>query len=614
MQLDYKKLGLKCGLEIHQQIENTKLFCNCPALIRDDEPDFEVQRKLRASVGETGEIDIAALQEMQKGKIYSYQCYNDTTCLVELDEQPPYIINQDSLKTAIQTALLLKAVFVDVIRVMRKIIVDGSNTSGFQRTALIATNGVLKTKSGNVGIPTVILEEDAARIISESKESTVFRLDRLGISLIEISTTPDIITPEQAREVAETIGLLLRSTGKAKRGLGTIRQDVNVSIKEGTRIEIKGAQDLKLIPTIVEFEVQRQQNLVEIKNYLHKTGIRHIKENAEDLTKIFDKSDSKVIKSVLEKKGVVLGICLPLFAGILGKEVQPNRRFGTELSDRAKVIAGVGGLFHSDELPKYGISSEDVELIKKQLNCGAKDAFVIVADEKSRSEKAIIAVIERTNEALKGVPSEVRKANPDGTTSYLRPMPGAARMYPETDIPDTELTDDFTKKIKVPELLTEKAARYEKEFNLSKDLAEKISRSEYVFLFEELIKENKNVKQAFIAEMLVSFAPELARNYPGSDIDLITEDYFKEIFKALNNSEITKESVLQIIVDTAQGKAFDLSRYKMLSDEEIKATLKKIIEENKDKPFNALIGIAMKSLRGKAQGQKIIELLKKFIS
>jgi len=239
--LDYDKLGLKCGLEIHQQIEGRKLFCNCPTEIREDAAHYQIRRRLRAVVGETGHLDIAAAHEMSKNKFFVYESYNDSVCLVELDEQPPNPLNHDAFETALQVSKILNGKFVDQVHVMRKIVVDGSNTSGFQRTALMAINGFIETSQGKVSIPTIILEEDAAKIVKDENLFTVYRLDRLGIPLMEISTGADVRSPEQAKEVAERIGLILRSTGKMKRGLGTIRQDVNVSIKDGARIEIKGA-------------------------------------------------------------------------------------------------------------------------------------------------------------------------------------------------------------------------------------------------------------------------------------------------------------------------------------------------------------------------------------
>ena len=380
--MDYQKIGLKCGIEIHQQLEGKKLFCNCPTLLRDDKPDFELKRKLRASAGESGKIDIAARQEQIRNKTFVYQGYSDTTCLVETDSEPPHALNQNSLYTTLQLSKLVNANVSPVVQVMRKTVVDGSNTSGFQRTALIARNGEVETSEGIVRIDNISLEEDACKIVSETETEKIYKLDRLGIPLIEIGTAPDIKTPEQAQETAKKLGMLLRSLPNVKRGLGTIRQDVNVSIKGGNRIEAKGAQDLKMIPTLVNLEIKRQQELLKIKEELKKIKLNEFK--IYDITKLLSKSEAKVIASAIKIKGKVLAIKLNGFSGLIGRELQPNYRVGSEFSGRAKIKAGVKGIFHSDELPNYGITKDEVDLINKELKCKDKDAFVLVAALKDK--------------------------------------------------------------------------------------------------------------------------------------------------------------------------------------------------------------------------------------
>lgn len=608
--MDYEKIGLKCGIEIHQQLDTKKLFCNCSSNMREDAPHYTVKRRLRASKGESGDYDVAAKIEMMKDKTILYEGYFDSTCLVELDEEPPHEVNKDALKIALQVSMLLNMKINDCVEFMRKTIVNGSNTTGFQRTALFARNGAINTTEGKVRIATLCLEEDAAKIIKQEHETAVYRLDRLGIPLIEVATEPDIKTPEQCKETAERIGLLLRST-KVKRGLGTIRQDVNVSVTNGERVELKGEQDLRLLPTVVEYEVKRQMSLIEIANELKKKKIK-FDEKITDVTELFRSCESKVIKDGLNKKdGVVYGIMLPSFKGLIGKEVQPGRRLGTEFSDRAKVYAGVGGLFHSDELPKYGITIEEIDKLKKVLGCLENDGFVIVCDSKNKCEIALNAVLERAKECLNSVPREVRTVRPDGTSSFMRPMPGAARMYPETDVP---LIFPDIKNIKLPELIEEKIERFKKTFGLSDDLAAKIARSEDSILFEELVKINPKVKPGFIAETLVSYVPELTRNYKNTKSELITEKHFKDIFSALNKDIISKDAVLKIIVDIAHGRELDLKNYTQVSDQELTKILERIVSENKDAKINVLMNKANEILKGKAQGQKIMEIIKKIIS
>lgn len=472
MQLDYEKLNFKCGIEIHQQLETNKLFCNCPSVIRDDKPDILVKRKLRASAGESGEVDVAALHEFKRGKQFIYQAYSNTTCLVELDEEPPHDVNKQALKISLQISLMLNAKIVDKICFMRKTVVDGSNTAGFQRTALIAADGFIETSKGKVRIDTICLEEEAAKIIKRAEKQDIYNLSRLGIPLIEIATAPDIKDPEHCKEVAKKLGMILRSTNRVKRGLGTIRQDVNLSIKNKARVEIKGFQDLRNMPGIIENEVKRHLKLIE--------------------------------------KG---------------------------------------------EEPK----------------------------------------------------KEVRKANKDLTTSFMRPMPGSARMYPETDIktirPDTS-------KIKIPELISDKSKKLEKDFNLNKDLAALIIKSGKTDFFINLANKYKNIKPLFIADSLVNSGKEIKRRY-SREIDV--SNYIEEILDYLNKEKISKEAVFEILVEKAQGKKIDYSKYLLISDDEIRKVLKDVIAKNKGAPFNALMGQAMARLRGKADGKKIVELLKKEI-
>ncbi len=602
-------LNLKVGLEIHQQLEGQKLFCRCPTLLREDKPDFTFRRQLRAVAGEQGQIDVAAEEEQLKHKTFVYEGYDDSVCLVEADEEPPHELNNAALYTALQFCRLVGATINPVIQVMRKTVVDGSNTAGFQRTALIARNGKLSTSAGEVRLATVCLEEDASKIVAETAVEKIYRLDRLGIPLIEVATAADIISPEQAQETAKKIGYLLRSLPGVKRGLGTIRQDVNVSIAGGTRIEIKGAQDLRQVSLLVGYEAKRQKELLMIKEELKGIQLNAFQANSiQDLTSLFKCSPSKIIQKTIQAKGKILGLKLNGFNGSLKRELQPNHRLGTELAERAKVKAGVSGIFHSDELPHYGITEEEVEKVKKKLTCGNNDAFVLVAETEEKARKALEAVYERAQQALLGIPGEVRKANADGTTSYLRPLPGAARMYPETDVP---LVHPNTMNIIIPETIEQKMNRYQEKLGLSKDLAEFMAKSDQVELFEDLLGKHSNIKPAFIAETLTSKLLDIKRQY-NLDPEILTDDNFRDLFTYLHQNKIHKDIVLDVLIDMIKG-TFDIKRYASLGTEEIHAALREIIKEHAGAPFSALMGIAMKRLQGKASGQFIASELKRMV-
>ena len=264
MQHDYKKIGLKSGLEIHQQLDTHKLFCECPSILRNDKPEYEIQRTLNPVVGETGEIDVAVTHEKNKNKKFIYQVY-DTNCLVETDEEPPHAINQEALQIALQIAHLLNCKIFPVAQIMRKTVIDGSNTTGFQRTVLIAHDGYIEISAGKIAIDAIMLEEDSARKVSENDGTKTYKLDRLGFPLVEIATGPHMHTPEEIKEAALKIGEILRAC-KVKRGIGTIRQDVNISIKGSKRVEIKGFQDTKMMIKTIDIEIKRQQKCVEKKS------------------------------------------------------------------------------------------------------------------------------------------------------------------------------------------------------------------------------------------------------------------------------------------------------------------------------------------------------------
>jgi glutamyl-tRNA(Gln) amidotransferase subunit E len=607
--MDYTQLGLKCGIEIHQQLSGRKLFCSCAAKINDAVPDGTVRRKLRAVIGETGRIDQAAAHEEMRDKEFVYNIYKDCNCLIELDEEPPRPINSEALNTVILISRMLNATPVDEIQVMRKTVIDGSNTTGFQRTALAARNGFITTSEGKIRIPTICIEEDAAKIVKREDGCDIYNLSRLGIPLIEIGTEPDIKSPVGAQEAAEKLGLVLRSTDKIMRGLGTIRQDVNVSIAGGARIEIKGAQDLRLIAKLVETEAMRQYHLLQIKAELEKNDAHNTlqelsKEKLHDLTHLFKNTASSIVKKAFEKDGVVFGVRLPGFAGLPGRQIAPGKRLGTELADYARVMAGVGGIFHSDELPNYGITENEIAEVRKQLGCKTNDAFVLVADAKQKAERAIDAVLLRAKITFAGVPKEVRKANADATSSFLRPMPGEARMYPETDVMPIK---PEASEAELPELIEEKAKRYEEELKLGKDLAKVIARSGKNKMFELFVDEFPALKPAFIAETIVSL-PQSLKKLHKSEIEP-SQDQLEQLLGSISQGKLPKEAAAEALADIVQGR-FDEGKYAGVSDAELENEIKEIISKNPGAGFAALMGEVMKKYRGKVEGKRISEALK----
>ncbi len=595
---------MKIGIEIHQQLDTKKLFCPCESRILDQAPEYAIRRKQRAVLSEMGKLDPAAMAEMKKDKTFNYEGYK-SLCLVELDEEPPHPLNKEALEISAQAAMLLNAKMVEEIHIMRKTVVDGSNTSGFQRTALIATGGHVDTKEGKIRIPSICLEEDAARIIEKKDAETTYRLDRLGIPLIEIATSPDIKTPEQAREVAAAIGRILRSV-KIKRGLGTIRQDLNVSIEGTERTEIKGVQELDLIPKIVENEAGRQKALLEIKE---KLSARKAKANAEplDVTDVFRNTQSKIAKK-LAQEGAIYAAKLEGFTGLLGAEVNPNRRFGTELSEYAK-SQGTSGLFHSDELPNYGISKEEVDRVRELLKAGEKDAFVLVGGQKDKARKAIDAAMKRAGVATENVPGETRRALEDGTSSFMRPLPGPARMYPETDIPPVKAPEG----IKKPELIDERIRRIAKKYAIPEDAAKEMIDTGRLGIFEAAIKMGVNTTVA--CTTLTAQMSAISRE--GAKIDGLADESVTTMFAALSRGAFAKEALPEMLKSLCEGKTIEQAVKEWGLGEEI--DLEAIIDEAfsekpelvQQKAFKPLMGIVMQKARGRVDGKKVAEALQK---
>jgi len=626
LEIDYQKLGLKVGLEIHQQLDTqAKLFCKCKPELFKEEPQITFLRRLRPTQSELGQIDPAAYFEFQKGIKILYEANMTTSCLVEMDEEPPHPLNTEAVDVALTVALLLKAKPVDEIHVMRKTVIDGSNTTGFQRTCVTALDGEIKVGEKAIPIQHISLEEDAARIMGQDGNTIRYRIDRLGIPLIEVATAPVINSPKEAGEVALAIGRVLRATGKVKRGLGTIRQDLNISIPNGALIEIKGLQELELLPLIVEYEVQRQLRLLEIRTELYKRGVREEEIDAKffDVSNIFNQTKCKVIRKAIKNNQNVLAVKLPKFKGFLKRELLPNLRLGTEMADRAHFWGRVGGIFHTDELPAYGITAEEVKKLKKSVDAEEQDAIVLVADNPENAKDALKAVIERARETLKGVPEETRAPNPDGTTRYMRPRPGAARMYPETDIPPTRITEDHINKIKshLPQLPEQKLERLMKDYRLNQKLAAQIMDSEYSELFEVIVKEC-NISSTTVAAFLTETLIALKRD--GIQVENVSEHQMREIFRDVGSGILTKEALpnvfswLSIHKDKTVQEAITSLGLKMLSEEELEKIIdcaieanKGLIEESGANAFGVVMGMVMKQVRGKASAALVTELLKK---
>ena len=629
-EFDYEKLGFKCGLEIHQQLDTEKkLFCRCPAKLQGTrEPDFTINRKMRPVLGEMGTYDKAMLTEYEKGMGITYEGYNDVMCTYELDDTPPFSCNSEARSVALQIAMLLNANIIEEMHVCRKNYLDGSVPSGFQRTMILGTDGYVTLESGKkIRIDILSLEEDAARKIKTENKTNFFRLDRLGIPLVEVTTKPDINTPHECRECAERIGLLLWST-KVKKVLGSIRQDVNVSIEAGTRIEIKGVQKLDWIPILINHEISRQLKLLEIKEELKKRKLdeKNIPNNPIDLTNALTNTKSSFIVKGIKSGKILYGINFSGFKGIFGKELMEDYRFGTEISSKVKLISGLKGIIHSDEdLKTYKFSNDDIKIIKEKLDSKENDSFIVVLGSKKEVKKAMNVIITRVKYAYMGVPPETRRALENGNTEFLRELHGGARLYPDTDskaIFNTEEEIDEIRK-SLPEYPWITIKQYSKKYEVEERLIKDLIFTGNLKLFDELILLYPD-NPSLVFTTLLETTKALRRD--GKKIENITNKVYIEIFTLLKNKEISKEAIEELMSLKADSPELSIDQIKKklkiepISEVDLKKFIEEVLNSNlpliKEKEMRSmgpLMGEVMKKVRGKIDGSIVSKELEKSI-
>ena len=623
-------IGLKVGLEIHQQLAtNKKLFCSCMPL-ESDEYTKKFQRNLRAVKSELGEYDPAALFESSKSKTIMYYANPESSCLVEQDEEPPHNLDDNAKNLALVISSALESNIFSEIYPMRKTVIDGSNTTGFQRTMLVSQGGHIEVDGEKIGVQSICLEEDAAKLLGDKGAMREYSLDRLGVPLVEIALEPVEGDSKKIKKIALSLGRLLRSTKKVTRGIGSIRQDVNVSVKDGGGIvEVKGVQQLDQLEKVVEFEAKRQHGLVKIAKKLQNMNFDEISKNdVFDITDNFKNCQSKIIQKSLKDNSIIKAIRIRNFAGMFGYSPYEGIRLGKEIGQLVKFY-GIGGVFHSDELPNYGIEENDVSIVKKILDISETDAFLIIAAPLVKIDFAIDSIIKRISQAKNGVPAETRLATQTGETVFLRPRPGASRMYPETDIPPIIISKSELEEAKknIPKSWDESLNQLQKKYDLNLQLAEQIFDSSYLEIFEKICGES-SITPTFVASILCSTITSLERN--GLNSRLLKNEEITKTFEFLDKGKIAKESIEIIFEDIMSGKskiiedAIKNTSIDTVDKEELEKIIenivksnKEIIQNQKERAVSPLMGIAMKELRGKVSGEMVnsllLEKIKKFL-
>ena len=630
---DYANIGLRCGLEVHQQLlTERKLFCRCPAGRYSDDYDAVILRHMRPTLSEMGEYDGTALMEKKTRKNIYYRIHQDTVCTYEMDDTPPFFIDGQALDIGLEIALLLRLNMVSELHIARKQYLDGSIPTGFQRTTILGVDGWIPYRGRRIGIRQLGLEEDACREVSDIGHDRVYLTDRLGMPLVEPVTEPDMRTPQEAAEVAQIIRMLCRSTGKVRTGYGAARQDVNVSVKGGTRVEIKGVPQISRIPALVYNEAMRQCSLLRIRDLLKACGVTSetFRFHVQDVTRTIAKTDHEPIGRALREGHRVKCVCLKGFAGILNEPTQEDTLFAKEFSDRVRVIAcltQLPNIIHSDTASE-ALSGRTWKALRRKMETGPQDALVLVWANEDDATTACNEIAIRAREATEGVPSDTRQALKDGTNGFERVLPGAQRMYPDTDLPPLAVSQSKLERIaaRLPEYVWDREARYRK-MGLPEDVIDPLCTSPRADVFQRIIDELK-VHPVFVSVVLCQRMKAFRRR--NLDCASLTDDEIYEVFKRYAEGKLAREGVplvLRRILEEQERPAGEGSRvatainalnFRPLPNDEASARLDRVLAEVDDNRFptcekkhRSLMGMLMKDLVGCVEGAQLANELRR---
>jgi len=547
---DYAAVGFRSGLEIHQQLlTSQKLFCFCPAGRLSNAFDAEILRHMRPTLSELGEYDGTALMEFKTKKEIIYRIHRETVCTYEMDDTPPFRLNEEALDIALGIGMLYACKMIDELHIARKQYLDGSIPTGFQRTTIVGVDGKIPYKGRDIRIVQLGLEEDACREVSDVGHRRVYLTDRLGMPLIETVTAPDMRTPQEVAEVAQLLRRLVRMTGKVRTGIGAAREDVNVSVTGGTRVEIKGVPRIPRIPLLTYNEAMRQWNLLRLRDELARRGIVKASFNAftEEIGKVLRRTEYQPIRSAIANGMTVCGVRLHGFKSLLRWQTQTHTSFSQEISDRVRVIACLTvlpNIIHSDN-PGETLSSSEWLAVRKAMNAGPDDTLVIVWGPDADARLGAQEIIARAREATIGIPSETRQAHIDGTNGFERILPGPDRMYPDTDLPAKRITAERLDRIRAslrPNILSiEKRYR---EIGVPADLVEKLAVSPFASLFERAIGE-WGMKPALVSVVLIQIPARLKKK--GLAVERLDEATMTTILAALKDRQIYREGLPELL-------------------------------------------------------------------
>lgn len=623
---DYLEIGFRSGLEIHQQLKTEKkLFCRCPAGEYYEDYHAEVLRHMRPTLSELGEYDGTALMEFKTRKEIVYQLHRSNVCTYEMDDTPPFELNQEALDIALEVAFLLNCNIVGELHISRKQYLDGSIPAGFQRTTILGTDGWIPYKGRKINIRQLGLEEDACRQVSDRGHRRVFKTDRLSIPLIETVTYPDMRAPWEVAGVAELLRELARSTGKVRTGIGRARQDVNVSVEGGTRVEIKGVPRIPFIPRLTHFEALRQWNLLELRDELCQRGINKgtLKSSAAEVTAVLENTGFAPIRQALARGWRVMAVGLAEFKGLLTFPLQPGRDLASEISDRVRVIACLDELpniIHS-EMKDSPLSSSEWQAVSAVLGLKKNDVSVVVWGDIRDSETAVGEIIIRAREAAEGIPNETRQAFPSGLNGFERILPGPDRMYPDTDMPPVPLTEERIEKARSHLPLTpwERRKHY-RELGLSREIIEDIVIDDRAGLFEKAV-ESLPIRPVIAAVVVGQMMKHLQRK--GFPVSRLEDETLFDLLRLYSRGEFAREAFPDILkamsIDgQSPQEAIQQLGLSQLDEEDIREIVAGTVRiyrglkpRDPDKKFRHLMGVLMAGLRGRVPGEKVASTLGK---
>jgi glutamyl-tRNA(Gln) amidotransferase subunit E len=628
---DYAQIGFRCGLEVHRQLlTETKLFCRCPAGRYSNDYDTEILRHMRPTLSELGEYDGTALMEKKTRKNIYYRIHHGTVCTYEFDDTPPFLIDDDALDITLELCLLFNLNIVGELHIARKQYLDGSIPTGFQRTGIVGVTGSIPFGQRMIGIRQLSIEEDACREVSDVGHDRVYLTDRLGMPLIEVVTEPDMRTPAEAAEVCQLIRRICRSTGKVRTGYGAARQDVNVSVRGGTRVEIKGVPQIWRIPRLVYNEAQRQWALLQIRAELKHRGVtpKTFHYTAHDVTRVVAQVQWEPVRAAVEAGLRVKCVVLKRFGGLLNTVTQEHTTFAKEFSDRVRVIAcltRLPNITHSDTATE-ALAARDWANLRKRTRADAADALLVVWGSEQDTETACNEIAIRAREATQGVPSDTRQPLKDGTTGFERVLPGADRMYPDTDLPPLAISAQRVARVRagLPERVWEREARL-RELGVPADTLAPLLTSRHGELFFRIVRELK-VDPKLAAVVLVQRLKAWRR--AGLDVTELGDDDIYGVFEAYAGRRLTREGMLEVLEcmmrklfahsgsSTRAQAAMNALGYGSVSDADPSALVTSTLNgldradfESVDDLQRYAMGLLMRDLRGRVDGRRVAELV-----